>query len=128
MSTFLTQLGLPPFSEKYVESFCAYLSYFGSRYISADIAVLCGASFDHPIAKTFILFCIMYQASKDVRIAAAMTVFFLGFQFVLSRTKGCVPYADKTGANKIDTSTYFWPKNGDLEPQKQTQSETVTGA
>lgn len=107
-------LGLPPLSGKYADALVAYVAYFGSRYVGNDIQVLCGNIFDHPLVKTFTLFCIMYQAAKDVKIALAMTVVFLVFQFILSRTKKCAPYADKTNA-RIDTKPYFWPKNADLQ-------------
>lgn len=107
-----------PFNPQYVDAIVAYVSYFGSRFVGNDLQVLCGNVFDHPIAKTFTLFCIMYQASKSVKVATVMTTFFLFFQFILSRNRDCSPYRDKTSAQSLDTRNYFWPRNLDI-PRSQ---------
>lgn len=102
-------IGLPPFDKKYIDAFVTYVTFFLSRYVGNDVQVLCGSLFDTPIAKTLILFAIMYSATKEARVAAVMTVFFLLAQYLLSRNKQCGPYVDKTAKSNMDTN--IWAPN-----------------
>lgn len=57
----------------------SYLTFFGTKYISQDIAHSCGNLFDSPPAKFITLFAIFYQAtdkiSKALIFATIVTVF-----------------------------------------------------
>jgi hypothetical protein len=93
----------------------AYMGYFGSRYVGNDIQVLCGNLLDHPIAKTFTLFCIMMQATDNLKLAASMTLFFLVVQYIMSVTEPCNKYVDKLAAPKVNIHQTVWAKNKELD-------------
>lgn len=100
--------------KKCMKALIAYMGYFGSRYVGNDIQVLCGNLLDHPIAKTFTLFCIMMQATDNMKLAVGMTLFFLIVQYVMSITAPCNKYVDKTSATKVNIHNTVWPKNKEL--------------
>ncbi len=94
-------LTLPTYGKPYLDALLLYFSFFLSRYPGNDVQVLCGNVFDTALAKTVILFAIMYSGSRDVRVALVMTGIFLSLHYVLSKCEGCGPYADKTKHDKV---------------------------
>lgn len=102
-------------NRKVFKAVASYMGYFGSRFVGNDIQVLCGNLLDHPIAKTFTLFCIMFQATDNLNLAIFMTVVFLILQYFMSITPACNRYIDKTAAKNINIHAVTWPKNKDLD-------------
>jgi hypothetical protein len=93
----------------------SYMGYFGSRYVGNDIQLLCGNLLDHPIAKTFTLFCIMFQATDNLDLAVTMTTFFLIIQYVMSVTPSCNKYQDKTDTKRnVNIHATAWPNDKGL--------------
>ena len=105
----------PQIQRKVFKAICSYMGYFGSKFVGNDIAVLCGNLLDHPIAKTFTLFCIMYQATDQFNLAVIMTLSFLILQYIMSITPACNKYVDKTTAKKVNIHAVTWPKNTELD-------------
>ena len=100
---------------KCFKAIVSYMGYFGSRYVGNDIQLLCGNILDHPVAKTFTLFCIMFQATDNLDLAVTMTIFFLILQYVMSILPSCNKYTEKTDTKrKIDNHATAWPKDKDL--------------
>ena len=100
---------------KVVKAFATYMGYFGAKYVGNDIQVLCGNIFDHPAVKTLTLFCIMFQATDNVRIALSVTMVLLCFQYVISLAPTCGKYLDKTVAKRVDNHGVIWPSNVDAD-------------
>jgi hypothetical protein len=93
----------------------SYMGYFGSRYVGNDIQLLCGNIFDHPVVKTFTLFCIMFQATNSFDLGLTMTVVFLILQYVMSISPMCNKYIDKTSSGRrIDIHATAWPHDRNL--------------
>lgn len=86
----------------------AYLGYFGSRYVGNDIQLLCGNVLDHPIVKTFTLFCIMFQATDNFYLGSVMTIIFLTIQYAMSNSESCRNYIDKTTMKKSEERGKPW--------------------
>ena len=103
---------------KVFKAFGSYFAFFGSRFVGNDIQLLCGNYFDHPIVKTFTLWCIMYNASDNVKIATAVTLVILLLQYILSNVDACKPYEDKLGSSQLDTRNYIWPRNIDPDASR----------
>lgn len=104
---FLNNIRIPP---KAFKALCAYMSFFGSRYISTDIGLMCGNILDHPIVKTFTLFCIMYSATETLETSLIMTILFLLVQYSFSLTKNCKIYIDKSNPqHTVQTDNVVWP-------------------
>lgn len=91
------------------------MAYFGAKYVGNDIQVLCGNILDHAWVKSFTLFCIMFQATDNVKLALAMTCFFMTCQYLLSLSPVCDKYVDKTIAPRIDHHATVWPSNRDVD-------------
>jgi hypothetical protein len=81
---------------KVAKGFATYMGYFGSRYVGNDIQVLCGNIFDHELVKTVTLFCIMFQATDNVRIALWLTFALSVIKWVMTEWPVCDRYVDKT--------------------------------
>lgn len=117
---------------KAFKAFATYMGYFGAKYVGNDIQVLCGNIFDHAIVKSFTLFCIMFQATDNLRIALGMTAFLLTCQFIISLSPVCGKYVDKTFAKNVDSDGIVWPRNVDLDslgrPLKQETATSSTSA
>ncbi len=101
--------------KRLVKGFVTYMAYFGAKYVGNDIQVLCGNILDHAWVKTFTLFCIMYQAADDVKLALCLTVFFLIAQYSVSLSPTCNSYVDKTVAKHIERHANVWPRNPDVD-------------
>ena len=97
----------------------SYMGYFASRYVGNDIQLLCGNLLDHPIAKTFTLFCIMFQATDNLDLALMMTIGFLILQYVMSLSPICSKYVDKTSAKKVKTDSTVWAHDKALDTLNQ---------
>ena len=98
------------FNPKVFKAVCAYMSFFGSKYISTDISLMCGNVFDHPIVKTFTLFCIMYSSTESLQLSLIMTVCFLLLQYSFSLTSKCQIYVDKNNPQQtVQTDNVVWP-------------------
>ena len=94
---------------KCFKAIVSYMGYFGSRYVGNDIQLLCGNLLDHPVAKTFTLFCIMYQATDNFDLAITMTIFFLILQYVMSVLPSCNKYTEKTdNKRKVNIHATTW--------------------
>lgn len=102
-------------NRKVFKAVASYMGYFGSRFVGNDIQVLCGNLLDHPIAKTFTLFCIMFQSTDSLNLSIFMTVLFLILQYFMSVSPACNRYIDKTSAKNINIQAVSWPKNKDLD-------------
>ena len=102
---------IPTLGKPHLDAFLLYFTFFLSRYPGNDIQYLCGSLFDTPVAKTVILFAIMYSGSRDIKVAVIMTAVFLTFQYVLSRCAKCTPYVDKNKHSKTEKS--MWVTNLD---------------
>jgi hypothetical protein len=105
----------PTNRHKFFKGIISYMAYFGSRFVGNDIQLLCGNVLDHPVAKTFTLFCIMYQATDSFDMAVAMTLFFLIVQYAMSISPACNKYVDKTTAKKVNIHSVTWPINNELD-------------
>lgn len=73
----------------------AYMIYFGTRYVSNDIKYFCGNVMDHIVVKTFTIFCIVYQATEELRFSLGTTILFTFFQLYISLHPSCHSYQDK---------------------------------
>ena len=98
---------------KFTAAIVTYISFFGSRFVGNDIQVMCGSLFDTPMGKTVTLFAIMFQASQDVRVALYATLFFMTLQYILSWSRFCSPYIDKTTAKNVETRGRVWASISD---------------
>lgn len=104
-----------PAFKKCFKALVSYMGYFGSRYVGNDIQLLCGNILDHPVVKTFTLFCVMYQATDNFDIALIMTIVFLILQYVMSITSICTKYVEKISTNRhVQTYGTAWPHDKDL--------------
>lgn len=110
-------MNTPPFDVKkrVAKAFVTYMGYFGSRYVGNDIQLLCGNILDHALVKSITLFCIMFQATDNIKIALSMTAFFLTVQFLLSLSPTCNKYVDKLAAKRVDSDGVVWPRNKDVD-------------
>lgn len=105
-----------PIFRKCFKGVVSYLGYFGSRYVGNDIQLLCGNILDHPVMKTFTLFCIMFQATDNFDLALMMTIGFLILQYVMSISPMCNKYVDKTvDKRKVNIHATAWPNDKDLD-------------
>jgi uncharacterized membrane protein len=68
----------------------AYMIYFGTRYVSNDIKHFCGNIMDHAIVKTFTIFCIVYQATENMRVSLVSTTIFSILQFYMTYYPKCI--------------------------------------
>lgn len=101
--------------KKCFKGIVSYMGYFASRYVGNDIQLLCGNILDHPVMKTFTLFCIMFQATDNIDLALMMTIGFLIIQYVMSISPMCSKYADKTNVRKkTKSSSTAWVHDKDL--------------
>ena len=98
---------LPLSGKPYLDAILLYFSFFLSRYPGNDIQVLCGNMFDTPLAKTLIVFVIMYSGSRDIHVAILMTLVCLGFQYYLSKCESCGPYVDKTKMKNVQKGVWI---------------------
>lgn len=110
MNTFLSD----PTFKKCFKALVSYMGYFGSRYVGNDIQLMCGNVLDHPVAKTFTLFCVMFQATDNIDLALMMTVVFLILQYIMSVAPFCGNYAEKTTAKRVKTRATVWAHDKDL--------------
>jgi len=72
----------------------AYMIYFGTRYVSADIKYFCGNFMDHYLVKTFTIFCIVFQATELMPLSLAVTFIFTLFQLYITKHPNCKSYQD----------------------------------
>jgi hypothetical protein len=79
----------------------AYMIYFGTRYVSNDIKYFCGNVMDHIVVKTFTIFCIVYQATEELRFSMATTLLFTFFQLYISLHPNCISYQNHK-KNKVE--------------------------
>jgi hypothetical protein len=101
--------------KKVIRAVITYMAYFGAKYVGNDIQVLCGNILDHALVKSFTLFCIMFQATDNLKLALLMTAFFMTCQYLLSLSPVCNKYVDKTVAPRIDHHATVWPRNKDVD-------------
>lgn len=130
MSVVLQKLGLPPWDERYVNAFNIYVVFFLGRYVSEDIKLICGSLFDHPVAKTLILFVVLFNVSKSAPISTFWTVIFLTLQWLMSRYSKCKPYIDKGPKDDLDTNiwvTNFSGSSARVAPQTFSSSSASMG-
>jgi len=108
---------------KIFKAIVSYMGYFASRYVGNDIQMMCGNLLDHPIAKTFTLFCVMFQATDNFDIALIMTTAFLLAQYFMSVSPLCAPYKEKTQAKHVRTTATTWAHDESVDnyniPKKQ---------
>jgi hypothetical protein len=89
----MSEFALPAFGSKpWVDALVTYTNFFLSRYVSQDIAMLCGSVFDTPGFKTLTLFGIMYGATRNIRLATIFTVVLLILNLFMANNKQCHPY------------------------------------
>lgn len=101
---------------KIFKAIVAYMGYFASRYVGNDIQNICGNLLDTPVAKTFTLFCIMFQATDNLNLSITMTIVFLLIQYVMSITPQCGKYIEKTDAKrKVNIHATAWAKDVELD-------------
>ena len=120
--------GLPPLGKIYTDPILTYFTFFLSRYPGNDLQTLCGNLFDTPVAKTIILFVIVYSSCRNWKVALLMTSIFLTLQYTMSKYNQCGPYPDKSIANtnkKVPSSCWVSNKDVQREHQKQVQKERI---
>ena len=104
-----------PAFKKCFKAVVSYMGYFGSRYVGNDIQLLCGNILDHPVMKTFTLFCIMFQATDNFDLALMMTIAFLIVQYIWSISPMCNKYVEKTSdKRRVNIHGTAWPNDKDL--------------
>jgi len=102
--------------KKCFKALVSYMGYFASRYVGNDIQLLCGNLLDHPIMKTFTLFCIMFQATDNFDLALTMTIAFLILQYVMSTCTVCTKYVEKTAEKRnVEATGTAWAHDKDLD-------------
>jgi hypothetical protein len=106
LDNLLDKVGLPPWDDKYLNAFNIYVVFFLGRYVSEDIKLLCGNIFDTPVAKTGILFVVLYNACRNARVALFWTIIFLVLQWIMSRYAKCQPYKDKGPKDDLDSNIW----------------------
>ena len=72
------------------KAIAAYMIYFGTRYVSNDIKYFCGNIMDHPVIKTFTIFCIAYQATEELRMTLIATSLFSIIQYYIAYYPKCI--------------------------------------
>jgi hypothetical protein len=72
----------------------AYFIFFGTKYIGNDIQNYCGNVMDKTIVKIFTLFCIMYQATGNFKLALFLTFIFGGFFLFTIHSNHCCSYIE----------------------------------
>ena len=102
----------PTLGKPHLDALLLYFNFFLSRYVGNDVQYLCGNMFDTPVAKTVILFAIMYSGSRDVKVALVMTAVCLTFQYVMSRCVQCAPYVEKNKHSKTEKSVWVTNLDG----------------
>ena len=103
----------------------SYMGYFGSRYVGNDIQMLCGNILDHPIIKSFTLFCIMFQATDSINLALFMTMVFIVLQYVMSVSSICNKYVDKTTAKNVNIHATAWAQDKDTTELGKPKAKTT---
>ena len=66
-----------------------YMIYFGTWYVSNDIKYFCGNIMDHSVVKTFTIFCIVYQATEELRMSLIATTIFSFIQYYIAYHPKC---------------------------------------
>ena len=103
--------------KKVNKAIMTYMGYFGSRFVGNDIQVLCGNVLDTPLAKSFTLFCIMYQATDNLNVALSMTLVFVIIQYLMSISPSCGKYKDKTTSKHVNNVGTAWPHIAPVAPE-----------
>ncbi len=116
----------PVVQKKCAKAVISYMGYFGSRFVGNDIQLLCGNILDTPLAKSFTLFCIMYQAVDNLSLALVMTLFFISVQYVMSINPACNKYVDKTTAKNVNIGSTVWAVDKDLDSLNLKPKKFVT--
>lgn len=96
-------------SQKFANAVVAYFAFFGSRFVGNDIQVTLGGLLDTPVAKTFSLMAIMYQATQNARIALICSAVAMIAHYLVSVSPWGGPYKDKVSAKHVDIRGQFWP-------------------
>lgn len=109
----MSNLSSEELNKKIFKAVVSYMGYFGSRFVGNDVQVLCGNLFDHPIVKTFTMFCIMFQATENFNLAVMLTLAALIMQYLMSILPACNKYIDKTAAKNVNIYATAWPQNTD---------------
>jgi hypothetical protein len=98
---------LPPLStDAWINAVCLYNNFVLSRYVTQDMAEICGSVFDTPGMKTFILFMFVYSASRNIQVATVMTIGIVIMNMMLARNSACYSIDDRYDENYIGVG--FW--------------------